>query len=255
MSPIRPRALLLVPRLTPALLLLLLWGALGSCELENPQVGLTTDDLITLSLSDSVLLADGVSVLTLTATLGPAASANQEVTFATEAGRFERAEGDGSTLSLRTSGRSVQAVLVSGTEVAPRVNVSASVSGTEANEPFVYTATRVVSFARALPDEARLTLGQRSLTALPERSTSLTVQLLRAQGRVSGGTRVFFAAAPAPGDSVRVVVEPFAFADTDQVSTTVTNLDTIPGTALLRAWVLAPEGDTAVQAQVALPVE
>jgi hypothetical protein len=234
-------------------LLLLLLG-LG-CQLEDPQAGLEPEQLITLELSDSVLVADGQSVLTLTAQLGPDASANQLITFATEAGRFESPQAGAQSLSLRASGRSVSAVLVSGTEVDPRVIVTASVTANQDNETFTYEAQRLVSFVRAYPDEMQLSLSEAQLPALPGESTTLFVQMLRDRGEISGGTRVFFQAQPAPDQVVDVEVEPFAFADTDQTSVTVTNRDTLVGTALLRAWVLDEAGDTAVSQQISLRID
>jgi len=234
-----------------SLALLLLWN---SCQLEDPQAGLAPEQLITLELSDSVLVADGQSIITLTARLGPEASANQLITFATEAGSLESAGAEAQSLSLQASGRSISAVLVSATEVDPRVNVSASVTGTDEDGSLTYEARRVVSFVRAYPEEMQLSLANRQLIAEPEQSTTLRVQLLRSSGQVSGGTRIFFQAAPADTSSVEVEVEPFVFADADMASVTVTNLDTLAGRALLRAWVLDLEGDTVVSEQIALPV-
>lgn len=235
-----------------SLSLLLLWS---SCQLEDPQAGLAPEQLITLELSDSVLLADGQSVITMTAILGPQASANQLITFAAEAGSLESAGAESQTLDLRASGRSVSAVLVSDMEVDPRVNVSASVTGTDADGSFTYEARRLVSFVRAYPDEMVLSLANRQLSAEPEQSTTLSVQLLRSSGAVSGGTRIFFQATPAQGSTVEVEIEPFVFADADLASVTVTNLDTLPGTAVLRAWVLDQAGDTVVSEQIGLPIE
>jgi len=228
---------------------LLLWS---SCQLEDPQAGLAPEQLITLELSDSVMLADGQSVITLRAILGPQASANQLITFSTEAGSLESASAEATTLDLRASGRSVAAVLVSATEVDPRVNVSASVTATDESGSFTYQDRRLVSFTRAYPDEMLLSLANRQLSAEPEQSTTLSVRLLRSRGEVSGGTRIFFQVSPAQASPVEVEIEPFVFADTDMASVTVTNLDTLAGMAWLRAWVLDQTGDTVVSEQISL---
>jgi hypothetical protein len=147
-----------------------------------------------------------------------------------------------------------EAVLVSSTEVNARVTVSASVSAMEANETFDFQSFGTVSFDRALPDELRLSLADRNLFSEVGSETTVTARLLRSRGQVSGGTRLFFQVEAAPGDSVSLDIDPFVFADTDQASVTVTNLDTISGQAIIRAWIFDANGDTALREQIALPI-
>lgn len=239
----------------PILWLLIAMSLWGGCELQDPQEGLTTSDVITLSVSDTSLLADGVSLTVLTATLGPEASANQSITFDAGLGTFEQVGTPATSITRLATGRSAEAVLITGTQVSDRVLISASITGISGNQSVTYTAEKRVTFARAYPDEIQLRLDNGRISASVGSSTTLTATLLRRSGFVSRDTEVAFEVQPAAGDSVQVSIPEVAVADTDEASVSVSVLDTLAGQVILRAWVLDDQGDTSAVQQVVLDVD
>lgn len=207
---------------------------LAGCALEDPLAGIRTDEVITLSADDQTLLADGRSVLVLTARLGDEASPNLPIRFRTEQGRFAGAASP-RDLTLTASGREAIVTLVSGQTASERVTVTAETGG--------FSAPLVLSFGRAYPDALQLTLEDPVLQAVPGASTELNTRLLRSLGQVSEGTRVFFSTQALAG-SPELAIVPFADAAGQELQTALTCRSSEAGTVRITAAVALAPGDT-----------
>ncbi|RMG56058.1 MAG: hypothetical protein D6722_27050 [Bacteroidetes bacterium] len=164
--------------------------ALGACRLYDPQEGIVTADILSLTLEHEAILADGRDAMLLTVSLGPEAQANQLVTFQTSQGRFAAAAGLGGgseaqSISLMSSGRMASAYLIADQVVNDRVTVSAQVGD--------FVVVEAARFERAYPEQILATLSEPILPATPGAETTLSLQLLRSLGQVSDGTQVDFA--------------------------------------------------------------
>ncbi len=234
--------------LFPCLALLLL----SACQLEDPQAGLITEDIIDLAAADSVILADGESLVVLTSILGPGADPNLDVTFSANAGSFETSTGPQSSFTRRASGREAEAILVAGTQVSPRVRIGASVSGTEANENYTFKDEEIIRFARAYPERLELALSEAEVQATS--GVTLSLELGRQRGTVSDGTEVLFQAQFQGEEGLNLELPNSFVVDSETGTVSIINPDTLTGEARITAFVLDEEGDTAVVNRVSLSV-
>ncbi len=202
------------------LLALLILAFAGACKLENPELGISADEVITLSAEGDAqeLLADGFSRLKLTAQLGPKANANEEITFFTEFGSF--AEAGSNTYTVTASSKTATATLVAGTTVIEDGLLTASVGG--------FTAEYPIDFVRALPQDVIFSAGKLTLAADGTDFTNLLVELFREEGRVSDGARVDFSVEVLEGET-QVLLVPFVYAGGTSVEVELRSANTEPG--------------------------
>ena len=233
--------------------LLALWGTLllSGCRLYDPQEGITTPEILTLTVERPTLLADGRDAILLTVELGPEAQANQMVTFQTSQGRFDAATGLGGgsesqSLSLTTSGRVASAYLIADQVVNDRVTVSAQVGD--------FVAVDAVAFERAYPTSILMTVDDPSLPATRGAQTQVQLQLLRSLGLVSDGTRVDFSFTNLTDTTeLRLSLPLAAFSEGNALSVPVSVLEG-SGQAEIRASVRDESGNLLLEETVLLEV-
>lgn len=166
---------------------------LGSCkkfrEMEDPRVGLSLDDIISLDYEngDKVLLADESDRIFIYADLDSVnVSPNMNVTYTTEQGTFVGGDEatDYKTITVRADGYRSKVILKGDNEVNGRVGISATVGE--------YTVYDEVAFVRSYPEQILNTASK--LTLVPNLSDKvyIDVDLVKTTGVVSNETRVDF---------------------------------------------------------------
>jgi hypothetical protein len=220
---------------------------LTGCELQNPEVGVSVDDIITLNLEDentTSILADGRARITFVANLGALADANQEIVFNTEAGTFAEAAGsEQNTFTIKASGKEARATLISNTTVAEEVIVTASVGD--------FITSRVIEFSRALPDDMTLTASSLNFDANGSDLTTLTVELFRNEGSPSDNARIDIETTPL--DTAEVEVLPFVFTDGTTASFEVKSENRVPGEVTVTVTAEGTDGD--IERSLTLTIE
>ena len=208
------------------LLIFTLLAFFGACKLENPELGISTDEVITLTAEGDAqqLLADGFSRLKLTARLGPKADANGEITFFTEFGSF--AEAGSNTYTVLASSKTATATLIAGTTVIEDGLLTASVGG--------FTQEYPIDFVRALPQDAIFTAGKLTLSADGADFTNLVFELFRDEGQPSDGAKVSFTAETLEGNT-QVLLTPFVYADGARAEAELRSANTEPGLVRITA--------------------
>ncbi|MFV1884991.1 MAG: hypothetical protein ACMZ7B_10925 [Balneola sp.] len=167
----------------------------SSCELENPS-SITLDEIIKIESAATEIFANGVSTVTITATLEGETPNGETITLKTDNGTFVGQEpnssnNNGTELSIKAAPRLIQADLKSSTEVG-EVTISATVGE--------YIAFTKVNFTRENPNRIFLESSATTLRANGNDAITLTANLIAPQdgngqiGTVSQGTRVLFLA-------------------------------------------------------------
>ncbi len=207
----------------------------GSCQLENPELGVLTEEVITLAAENDLtdLPADGFSRLSLTAQLGPKADANEVITFFTEFGGFAEAGGE-HVYEVTASSKTATATLVAGTTVVEGALLTATVGG--------FTAGYPLNFTRALPEDVIFTADKLTLSADGVDFTNLYVNLYRQQGQPSDGIKVSFSVEILSG-SPEVLLVPFSFAENAVATVELRSANTEPGVVRITA---STEGENGI---------
>ncbi|MEM6262365.1 MAG: hypothetical protein AAGI38_07655 [Bacteroidota bacterium] len=211
----------------PQLLVLLLLASFGwsGCELEDPEPGIETEDIISLALEQEEVLADGVSRTRLVGTLGPQSDANQNITFRTEFGQLTGAAANAPTqVTVAASGKTAETFLQPGTQVIEEVFVQAEVGG--------FIDTKSIRFARAFAEEMRITPSKTRISNDRIDFLEITVDLFRAVGTPSDGAQVFFTTTSL--DSAEITAPPFVFLDTSTGTVRVSSANGFPGKSTLQ---------------------
>lgn len=221
--------------LFPLFLLITAW----SCELENPEIGVDTRQIIQLSLvnGESEILANGQDRLTLEATLGPLADANLDVTFSTEKGRFAEADpSNGDIYQVTASNKTATATLISDTEVANEVVVTVKVSN--------FVADTIISFTRAYPKFMTLTADKNTITADRIDFAQITFQLSRDSGEGLPSTDARIDLEIVPLDTATASIVPFVFTTGQTATATIKSANGKPGKIQLIARTESSDGTT-----------
>jgi len=205
-----------------------------ACQLENPDLGVSVEDVIQLQAEGDAqtLPADGFSRLQLTATLGPQADANRTITFFTEFGGFAEAGGE-NTYEVVASAKSATATLIAGTRVVEGALLTASVDG--------FTAEYPMDFLRALPQDAVFTADKLLLAADGLDFTKLYLNLYRDQGQASEGAKVTFSVELLEGDT-QVALVPFVYSVGSVATAELRSANTEPGLVRITASVEGENG-------------
>lgn len=209
---------------------------LGSCDLENPEIGVDVGEIITLSLEEGItsLQANGQDRLTLTADLGKLADANQLIVFTTEFGRFaEASPTNPQVYQVVASGKTATATLISGTVASDEVNLSANVGD--------YVATKEIPFLREFPQDMTIVADKENIDADRIDFANIDVELFRdaGEGIPTDAARIDILAIPQ--DTALASVVPFVFTNGTTASFTVKSKNGKPGVVLLQ---LTTEGVT-----------
>ena len=189
-----------------------------SCDLDDPDLGVAAADVITLSATDTDLVANGETSVVLTAELGRASEPNLAITFTTTSGTFLEAD-DSDTYTVAASGRTATATLVSATEVNENVVVTATVDAPNGGNSLPFKATRNLKFTRAFPENMIFSSDKLFVTNNGFDGANLCVQLFRNIGMVSANMQVNFEAIML--DSAMVSLVPFSFTDDNAKATNI----------------------------------
>lgn len=202
-----------------------------NCELEDPNIGILTEEIIAIRSSQPEVLADGISRVTITAELLEKSDPDREITFTTEAGSFPL-EGENIQIStIRASGRTAEVVLQSDNENVGLVTVSAAVE--------TYKVTDNIDFVPALPDDIVTEISKNIITANQVDFAQLTTKLFRDTGNPTVGTRINYEVIPL--DTATATIVPFSLADMNLES--IVNIKSGNGKPGVVQVVISTEGD------------
>lgn len=216
------------------LLLLVLTAVVlaSSCELEDPTVGVTTEQIISLSASQPEISADGISRLTLTATLEEEADPNLAITFTTESGTFPIEGAGQAQTTLTASGRTAEVILQSSNTRIGSVVASATV-GTN------YTVFENIEFLPALPDDILPVADRLSVATDRVDFAQITTTLSRDEGMTTVGTRIDYEVMEL--DTAKAEIVPFSFANANlQSVVSVKSANGLPGEVRIK---ISTDGD------------
>ena len=218
-------------QITLYILLIVSLLSFSNCELEDPTIGVTTDEIISLKSSVPELLADGEARIRLTAELLEKADPNLDITFQTEAGSFPLA-GEGVRIAtLTASGRVAEITLQSDNANTGQVIVSATVGN--------YTKSLNIDFQSALPDDIVSEADRQTVTADRVDFAQITTNLYRDMGLPTIGTRVNYEVIEL--DSATASIVPFDFVNEDLQS--IVNVKSDNGKSGVVQVVISAEGE------------
>ena len=233
----------------------LIWILLASismvaCELENPEVGVNVDEIITFSIEEGVtsLQANGQDRLTLTANLGKLADANQLIVFTTELGRFaEASPSNPQVYQVVASGKTATATLITGTEAADEVNLTAAVGD--------FVAASTIPFLREFPQDMTIVADKENIDADRIDFANIDVELFRdaGEGIPTDAARIEIEAIPQ--DTALASVVPFIFTNGTTASFTIKSQNGKPGVVLLRLTTEAEAGNDPIERTLELSFE
>lgn len=207
----------------------------SNCELEDPTIGVTTDEIISIKSSASEILANGEARITLTAELLDKADPNLDITFQTEAGSFPLA-GEGVRIaSLTASGRLAEITLQSDNENTGPIIVSATVGN--------YTKSLEVNFIPAFPDDIVSSANRQTVSADRVDFSQITTSLYRDTGLSTVGTRINYEIIEL--DTATASIVPFDFANEDLQS--IVNVKSDNGKPGLVQVIISTEGEAEEQ--------
>ncbi|MEO1711893.1 MAG: hypothetical protein AAFU60_00965 [Bacteroidota bacterium] len=234
---------------------ILIWVLLASiatvaCELENPEIGVNVEEIITFSIEEGVssLQANGQDRVTLTANLGKLADANQLIVFTTELGRFaEASPSSPQEYQVIASGKEATATLIAGTEAAEEVNLTATVGD------FVVTGT--IPFLREFPQDMTIVADKENIDADRIDFANIDVELFRnaGEGLPTDAARINIEAIPQ--DTALASVVPFVFSSGTTASFTIKSQNGKPGVVLLRLSTEAEAGNDPIERTLELSFE
>ena len=226
-------------RYTRLFTLLLLVACVSGCDLDNPEDGIATSDIIVLSIDKDSILANGVDRAVLSATLGPLAEPDQEITFSTEQGTLSGSSAENpDLLTIKTSNKVAITTLQSNNVADDQVEVSAAVGD--------FKALQTLRFRRAYPDNMIFSAEKNTIDADRIDFATLTIQLFRDIGVPSLGTKInleVIANDPGAAD-----IKPFIFSGDDGSATvTVKSGNGQPGMVNIKASTRNQAGNTVSQ--------
>jgi hypothetical protein len=216
---------------------ILLFGLLSlfyACELQNPETGVFTEEIITLTLADDEILADDLSRLDITAQLGLQADANQEIILQTEEGRFAGStEDEGKTYRITPSSKTANATLISSNLSREEVILSAEVGG--------FIAQQKVDFIRAYPELMILQADKSVIDADRIDLANITVELFRTEGVPSTNAQIDFEVVEL--DSAQADIVEFTFSNNNLATATIRSGNGNPGKINLIARTKKEDGE------------
>ncbi len=216
---------------------LFLLSTLIACDLQDPEVGVFTEDVITLSLEKEDLLADSLDRVELTAQLQAQADANQTIVFTTEEGYFAGASSDNPDMfEIKSSSKKATATLVSSNLARDEIILSARVSSGDG----AFIAEQRVNFVKAAPELMILKLDEGVINADRNDVTDLRVSLFRNTGVPSTNARIDFEVIEL--DTAEVEILPFVFAKNSNASVKVRSSNGLPGKVLIEGTVAGENG-------------
>jgi len=200
-----------------------------SCELEDPKSGINASDIIQWTDTNAISIeANGISRTELRIRLGDHVDANQEITFATDQGRFEGNDDKDNpqVYKIKAAGKEVSAILISDVQPNDFVGISASVGG--------FKITSTVAFTASRPDAVILSVDKELVDADRTDFSTLTLTLLKkeGQGKVSDDIRVVMSKEEAGG--VKVDVPSILTTKDGKASFTVKSLNSTPGSLTIK---------------------
>ena len=207
----------------PVIILFLIFG-LFSCdfiELEDPDVGVSTSDVISIFAEDTEILADGHSRTLVRATLGHASQPNKTITFRTDQGTFAGTSGKNST-EILSSGKEAEVYLISSRNTNSTVTISAEVGG--------FTVSKTISFTRSYPTDMQMSASKRKLKADKNDNTSIEIELFKnVEGNPSFNTRVSLVQNSLDSGQAMLDLPEFVIVDDLKYTLTASSLDTNVG--------------------------
>ena len=204
------------------------------CDLNNPDDGIQTDDIITITPAAASLLADGESRMLITANLGSLSDPGKTITFRTGFGKFIAGEEENpQTFTINASHKTAEAILQSSTTTEDQVELSAEVGE--------FKALTFIKFERAWPDEMILTAEKNVVDADRIDFATLTAELFRETGTPSDETKVNFVITEL--DSAKAEIVPFALSDENaSVTAKVKSANGKPGEVQVKAFTRNQDG-------------
>lgn len=203
------------------------------CEnLENPDEGIEAEAVFSVAKDKDKIPADSVSGLTITVTLEEQSDPNKEVTFSTDYGRFVGVSSNGENVTpqmfkVKASSRTAEARLISGTKSVREVGIIVAVG--------TFRKLLTVSFEPALAEDLFIISDKLKLKADRTETATLTVQLVRNEGKVSEGTAVTFTVQPKAGSAASAEVTPLSFATHGIATAKLRSISASPGIITVKA--------------------
>ncbi|MGK0366000.1 MAG: hypothetical protein ACI85O_003070 [Saprospiraceae bacterium] len=203
----------------------------SNCELEDPVIGVTTDEIISIKSSEPEILANGEARIILTAELLDKSDPNRSITFQTEAGSFPLSGEGAQIATLTASGRIAEITLQSDYENTGSVIISATVGN--------YSKPLVLDFKPAFPNDIVSAADRQTITADRVEFAQITTKLYSDVGFPTIGTRVNYEIIEL--DTATASIVPFDFADVDLQS--VVNVKSDNGKPGVVQVVISTEGE------------
>jgi hypothetical protein len=162
--------------------------SISSCtKLEDPRKPVDLSKIVTIGYrgNDSVLIADGADNIEVLALLNEDnVTANIPVTFTTEQGSFVGAGSNPKSITVKADGYTAKVVLRSDDVVNDKVQLSVTVGD--------YIIYPQINFKRSFPEEIIVQPSKFGLTPDLNDKVLLTMNMKKAIGVVSKGTKVDF---------------------------------------------------------------
>ena len=208
----------------------------GCSDLENPDIGIKTEQVLEVDTDKDAIIADSVSSLIITVLLKEASDPNKEIVFSTDHGRFIGAEDELKTLNVKSSGRSAEARLISGLDVVDDVGLKVKIGD--------FTKTKIVAFQPAYPDETFIISEKLEIKADKSDDSTITLNMIRNSGKVSNNLPVRFSVEAIDTSKAIAEIIPLGLSDSGKARTTLRSSNSQPGLVKVKAEVTGNGGST-----------
>lgn len=212
----------------------------AACELEDPEVEILAEHIISLSSNVDSLEADSENTFILTAELQELTDPNKDVTFRTSYGIFTNGDEPGTQeTTVRSSGRIAKAELRVNKDVESRIFVSATIDEYASNKE-LKTVPAYPTSIRLIPDDLIVNKNRGNIV-------TVDVELDRDQGEVSNNIPVSFAFDDLYDKDLLLLFNTLEFTNDGRCSITIQSLNDSIGPFLFRALVPSKElGDSLI---------
>ncbi|MDN5202519.1 hypothetical protein QQ008_14120 [Fulvivirgaceae bacterium BMA10] len=207
-------------------LIVVLFSIITACDLEDPDVGVSLRNVVTLTLADTQIIADGNDRTSITATLGIESAAGEMITFKTDQGTFAGTS-DEQEVGITAAGRTVEVFLISDLIVNQNVTVTAEVGDFKTSE--------TIEFTRSIPTDILLEADKLIFKADQSDQVTLTTKIFKdGVGDPSEETRVDFTSMVVEGNP-DVEFPPFGFSENGKIQINVKSRNTETGKIMFSA--------------------
>jgi hypothetical protein len=204
----------------------------GCTKLDDPTAGISIDDIFSITLDKEFIQANSQDFVNITVSLKKLCDPNYDVSFESDNGKFSgvapnKNNDEGKKITLKASGKIVQARLISDNKVVDQVTVRVTVGS--------YKKDTTIIFIAANPDDLELIPDKHRIKADGIDKGKITVKTSRlaGKGKVSDDIKINLYTESA--DTVKSYVPSYCSISDESAEFPIFSINNKPGTVTIKA--------------------